>query len=199
MAAIEIKFNDLLDVLSRVFDIPEDGRKALTSRLKHLQGKSFPPGVNVGRGGRVHYDIDAVMGVVLVMALTSAYIPPNQGVELVRSNWIGWRELLSAAARARLRPQPWSEQPTEEMVAIIESNALADLGAATPSEGRSAGLRGALAFRKSVRGDGALGNGLGRGAATIVDVPAVLAVAAPAIAAVAKCDVDDVHQALVSP
>lgn len=192
---IEIRFNDLLEVLSTVFDIPADGRKALTSRLKHLQGKSFPPGVNVGRGGRVRYDLEAVMGVVLVMALASAFIPPNQAVELVRQHWDTWRDLLRSAARTRARPRGWNEPPVEA-VAVIESNALAELGGATPSEGRSAGLRGTLTLRTAPRGEIAAGGGPARGAATLIDVPALLGLAAPAVAAAAGREAADVHEAL---
>lgn len=196
-AAVEIGFTDVLDVLTHVFNIPKNGRKALTSRLKHLQGKSFPPGVNVGRGGRVRYDADAVMGVVLVMALASAFIPPNQAVDLVRTHWDGWRELLRSAARARLNTTG-SDDRSDEMVAVIESNALADLGGATPAEGRSAGLRGTLAFRAAPRAEAGAGDPTRRGAATLVDVAAFLARAAPAIAVSAQRDVREVHKALAT-
>lgn len=191
-----IGFNDLLDVLSEVFHVPADGRKALTSRLKHLQGKSFPPGVNVGRGGRVRYDVEAVLGIVLVMTLTAAFIPPNQAVEVVRGHWSDWRDMLEAAARSR-HPDMGGEVRSDRF-AVIESNALADLGGATPSEGRSAGIRGTLSFRVVDRA--ALGADPAQAprAATLVDVATVLDEAVHPLARAASCQVEEVLAALIA-
>lgn len=175
-ADITIRFNDLLKVSSDVLGIPAEGVKALTSRLKHLQGKGFPRGVNVGRNARVGYDTEAIVSVVIVLALISVFMPPNAATALVREQWSDWATLVadSSAGLKRLDGSPDASRPT---FAVIETNALSELGTAKAVEGRAAGSRGLRSMRPATAAQ--LGRETKRtggvfGAATVVDVASLV-------------------------
>lgn len=190
---VSLTFAELLSVLSQVFAVPDGGRKALIARLKHLQSKRFPPGVNVGRGGGVRYDLQAIFRIITVLTLTSAFIPPNQAVDVVKNNFEDWQALLHSAARFQIDGRLQASAP----VAIIESNALSSLGEAVAQEGRAASARGSLTLQVTDRAKLA-DNPSQRGAATVIDVVSVLSRAAPLVATAAGLTLDQVLEALAA-
>lgn len=171
---LELGFSDVLDLLTLVFEVPPDGRAALTSRLKHLQAKRFPAGVNVKKA-RVRYDGTAVTGIVTVMALVASFVPPDVAVAIVRENWDELKELVADAARAArsLGGTPAAEETSTH--ALIVANSLSELGRADAAEGRGATVRGArtlLTLRRSELA--ALTSSTLGGANTLLDVAALI-------------------------
>lgn len=62
--------------------------KIVQARLKYLHRLDFPFKVeDVGTGGRVHYDVDALLRIVAVFELLAAGIAPNQAASLVQGSW----------------------------------------------------------------------------------------------------------------
>lgn len=173
---LALGFTELMVTCETVFEIPAGGRKALSSRLKHLQAKGFPEGVNVGRTKRVRYGASAIAGTLLVLALTASFMPPLAAVELVRRQWPDWARLIANAARGskRLGGRADLSGPT---YAIIETNALAQLGAADASEGRAASGRGRREMRATTAaqlGRETKRTGAAPGATVVVDVSALV-------------------------
>lgn len=171
---LELGFSDVLDLLTLVFEVPADGRAALTSRLKHLQAKRFPAGVNVKKA-RARYDGTAVAGIVAVMALVASFVPPDVAVAVVRENWGTLRRLFADAARAA--PSLGGAQPTEEARthALIVANSLAELGSADAAAGRGATVRGTRKLRALRRSElASLVPAALAGASTLLDVAALV-------------------------
>lgn len=114
-----ISYADLVALLSEMFDVPPEGEKALRARLKNLQAKNFPPGVNIGRRGRVAYGLPEIAKLALVLSLTSSFVGPDAAVTTISNSW---EELANALRKGR----EGAGRPGA--VARFRANTLADLG-----------------------------------------------------------------------
>ena len=185
---LELGFSELLDLLTLVFEVPADGRAALTSRLKHLQAKRFPAGVNVKKA-RARYDGTAVTGIVAVMALVASFVPPDVAVAVVRENWGEMKGLVADAARSA--PSLGGAAPAEEgrTHALIVANSLSELGRADAAEGRGATVRGTRTLRALRRSELAtLAPAELAGASTLLDVAALVERTAAKLVATREID-----------
>ena len=172
---IQLGFADVLDLMTDLFEIPAvDGRAALTSRLKHLQAKRFPAGVNVKRA-RARYDGTAIMGIVAVLALVASFVPPDVAVAIVRENWGELRPIFENAARSSPSLGGDAAGSDAGTLAVIDANALSGLGEGKAGEGRAATTRGKRALRAATREEMA-GSALARsrGATVVLDVAALV-------------------------
>ncbi|GAA3803629.1 hypothetical protein GCM10022600_27350 [Qipengyuania pelagi] len=115
----QIGYSQLVKLLVTVFGVPEQGEKALRARLKNLQAKNFPPGVNLGRLGRVAYGPREVAMLGLVLSLTSSFVSPDVAVNTVLKEWKLLAEALREGARGKGRVGA---------LATFRANALGSLG-----------------------------------------------------------------------
>lgn len=93
-------FADVQDVIASRHGVPPTGRRALLSRLRHLNAADFPPGTRVGPGRRADYRVDDLFAFSMWFALAEAFVPPTVVSRLVRDCWPELvRAMLTAAGR----------------------------------------------------------------------------------------------------
>lgn len=118
-------YGEITKALGSVLGIPVGQHPALKARLKHLQSKGFPAGVNKGHRG-VKYSVRDLCGLAVVMTLVSAFVPPYVAIGLVRANWMG----VAKGLRAGNRPATGSVSVDvrDNAIAIFALNSLAEMG-----------------------------------------------------------------------
>lgn len=93
---VSMNYGDLVEVVRATLDIPEVYVPALKARIKNLQSKSYPSGVN-RKWERVKYGVREAFAISMVLKLSSGFVPPEESVRLIRMNWKEIAEAFSAA------------------------------------------------------------------------------------------------------
>lgn len=79
-------FADVEDALARFHTISDEKRSAFANRLKHLQRRGFPPGVNTGRGRAADYAPHHVFLLAVALELNQLGAGPEAAIDLINGS-----------------------------------------------------------------------------------------------------------------
>jgi len=84
---LQLKFGDMVHILSKLHDVAESKRTALRSRLQAMQKEGFPSGLNPGKGVKFSYTLNHLFKLVFAFEFLRMGITPKRSIELVEANW----------------------------------------------------------------------------------------------------------------
>lgn len=85
-------FAEVEAALAQLNSIASTSRSAFANRLKHLQRKGFPPGVNTGRGKAASYGAEHVVQLALALELISFGYSPEKAIAVMRQSVVAVAE-----------------------------------------------------------------------------------------------------------
>jgi hypothetical protein len=136
MAEILISRATMLNTLQVVFSVQDDGKSALTARVRLLGTVGVPSKERSSPNKHLQYGLLELTEIAMALALMNAHVPQLVAARYVRERWddfaalaiSGLNEALSPSVRDEFNPA----NPTP--VAVIEGNILASLGARTKND-----------------------------------------------------------------
>lgn len=97
---MNLSYGQIEALLKNLHGVAPEKAIALKGRLNHFQRAKFPRNVNVGRGPRATYDVEATFGLVFAFELLRLRIPPLTAVQMITANWPLFRRMLVIGWRA---------------------------------------------------------------------------------------------------
>lgn len=74
-------------LLGDMHDVPVGARKPLLARVRYLQRRGFPGGINAGRGGVTSYGLEQILKLALAFELIDAGLSPTHAMLVVEAEW----------------------------------------------------------------------------------------------------------------
>ena len=165
--AINLSFSDAVTVLMEACCVPPPVRKAFEARIRHLQRLGIPARPADERNSRITYGIVELAMLATTFRLMAAFMIPVLAVRYVNERWAELAPFTLAGARDVLPEAYLARRPmTGGTVAVIEGNALADLGQKGRLDERYAGALGEVLVVDADTRDIVLRV---RGAGTVID------------------------------
>lgn len=126
---ITLSFTDAVTVLMEACAIPASGRRAFAARVRHLQRLGLPARTADQKMSRIDYGIAELAALATAFRLMAAFLIPVLAVRYVTEQWNQLAPFALAGAREAL-PADYlvRRRVGAATIAIIEGNALADLG-----------------------------------------------------------------------
>ncbi|HEX8584241.1 MAG TPA: hypothetical protein VF680_07515 [Allosphingosinicella sp.] len=103
---MNLTYGQIESLLKRLHGVVPKKTIALKGRLNHFQRAKFPPNVNVGRGPRAIYDVEATFALIFAFELLRLRIPPLTTVQMVTANWPLYRRMLVLGWRTWIASDP---------------------------------------------------------------------------------------------
>ena len=126
---ITLSFTDAVTVLMEACGIPAAGRGAFEARVRHLQRLGLPARTPDQKMSRIDYGIAELAALATAFRLMAAFLIPVLAVRYVTEQWDRLAPFALAGAREALPVDYLVRRRVETAtIAIIEGNALADLG-----------------------------------------------------------------------
>lgn len=99
----DVEIGALVEVLRRLFGLPEDADATLAARVKHMQRLGFPSAGTVGQGHRRAYGMRDILRLTLAFQVVDAGLASALAVRLVEAHWGALGALLARAAAGEPR------------------------------------------------------------------------------------------------
>lgn len=131
-------FSDVQSFIADRHGIPEGGRRALLSRLRHLNSANFPPGTKVGKWTRAAYRFDDLLAFSAWFDLVEAFVPPTVAQRIIADLWPELVRAMLTAASTDQRVGTLSLGGTSGTIAIISPYALDYIDGGPRGVGRGA-------------------------------------------------------------
>lgn len=143
--AINLSFADAITVLLEACMLPPSARTALDARIRHLQRLGVPARSPDQRMSRLAYGIAELAALATAIRLMTAFMVPTLAARYVTERWDELAPFNLAGAREVLPADYLARRPiTCGTIAIIEGNALADLGQKGRHDERYVGKLGSI-------------------------------------------------------
>ena len=127
--AINLTFADAVTVLMEACAVPPTGRTAFEARVRHLQRLGVPLRAPDQRATRLDYGITELAALATAVRLMAAFMIPTLAARYVTERWAELAPFVLAGAREVLPADYLARRPIRHgTIAMIEGNALADLG-----------------------------------------------------------------------
>lgn len=126
---ITLSFSDAVTVLTEACRIAPGGRGAFEARVRHLQRLGLPRRTPDQKMSRIDYGIAELAALATVFRLMAAFMIPVLAVRYVTEQWEALAPFALAGARKALPADYLVRRPIGNgVIAMIDGNALADLG-----------------------------------------------------------------------
>lgn len=142
---INLSFSQAVTVLMEACAVPPSGRTAFEARVRHLQRLGVPAHGPDQRSGRIDYGITELAAFATAFRLMAAFLVPTLAARYVNECWVQLAPFALAGAREVLPDEYLSRRPIlSGTIALIEGNALADLGQKGRHDERNTGPLGKI-------------------------------------------------------
>lgn len=97
---MQFSFGQVEQTLAQAYNIADDKRTAFASRLKHLQKRGFPPGINTGRGRAAAYNVGHLVLLGVALELNELGLTPERAIRAISEDLHAVAMAVHMAARS---------------------------------------------------------------------------------------------------
>lgn len=97
---MEFNFGEVERTLALAYNIADDKRTAFAARLKHLQKRGFPPGINTGRGRAAVYNVGHLVLLGVALELNQLGLTPERAIKAIGEDLHAVAMAVHMAARS---------------------------------------------------------------------------------------------------
>lgn len=119
MTTVSMNFAALELTLAVGFKIVPEEFPKFRARIKQLQRLGFPPGINIGRGGKMSYKTEHLTKLAVAFALLDSGLTAKLVTELVEREWMA---ISSGIWAARI-----ASEKSSDVFCLVQMNALSDV------------------------------------------------------------------------